>query len=95
MKRTLILNVLSALAISSGTLLAQPLAGPKGGRVLTDAPPHAEFFVDADRRVVISFYDADLKPVAASGQVVTATVEAPSGKTKLAFAAKDGALVST
>ena len=90
-----LLSVSLALALSAGSLLAKPLAGPKGGRILTEAAPHAEFFVDAGRHVVISFYDADLKPAAPSGQVVTATAEAPSGKAKLEFVAKDGALVST
>lgn len=90
-----LLSVSLALALSANTLLAKPLAGPRGGRILTEAAPHAEFFVDASRNVVIGFYDADLKPVAPSGQVVTATAEAPSGKAKLEFVAKDGALMST
>jgi hypothetical protein len=90
-----LLSVSLALALSASALVAKPLAGPKGGRILTEAAPHAEFFVDANRNVIVSFYDADLKPLAPDVQVVTATAETPSGKVKLEFAAKAGALVST
>lgn len=94
MKTKYALGVFAALAFSASALFAKPIPGPKGGRILTEAAPHAEFFVDANHHVVISFYDADLKPVPASEQVATVTAEAPSGKTKLDFATKDGALVS-
>ena len=33
-------------------------AGPKGGRILEKTNPKAEFFVEKDRTVSISFYDA-------------------------------------
>ncbi len=84
-----------ALAIALPVFAAKPIPGPKGGKIVTSAAPHVEFFVNADRNVVVSFYDKDLKPVAASGQAVSAVAEAKSGKATLAFAAKDGALVST
>lgn len=86
---------LFALAASSVALFAKSVAGPKGGRILTAEAPYAEFFVEKDRSVVVSFYDQDLKPIAAAGQVVTAVVEAKSGKVNLTFAGKAGALVST
>ncbi|MEY2879884.1 MAG: hypothetical protein RLZZ15_2264 [Verrucomicrobiota bacterium] len=80
------------LALVSLTLLAsavafaaKPLAGPKGGKILTTAAPHAEFFVEKDRKVSITFYDAKLKPLAPAGQVVSAVAEAKSGKATLAF----------
>lgn len=95
MKIKNIVSIFVALVFSTGALLAKPIAGPKGGRILTATAPHAEFFVDASRNVVISFYDADLKPVSPADQVAIATAEAPSGKTKLEFVIKDGALVST
>lgn len=84
-----------ALLASAVTLVAKPIPGPKGGRILTAEAPHVEFFVQKDRTVAVSFYDKDLKPVAASGQVVNATAEPKTGKVKLEFAAKDGALIST
>lgn len=77
------------------TAAAEPLAGPRGGRILTAAAPHAEFFVDADRHVVVTFYDAELRPLAVGSAIVTATAEAPAGKEKLVFSSRDGALVST
>lgn len=83
-----------ALAVSAAALFAKPIPGPKGGRILTTDAPHVEFFVEKDRTVTVSFYDKALKPVALSGQVVNATAEAKSGKVQLAFAEKNGALVS-
>ncbi|HAB19764.1 MAG TPA: hypothetical protein PLX89_02085 [Verrucomicrobiota bacterium] len=64
------------------------LGGPNGGRLL-ETQPRAEFFVEKDRRVIIRFYNEDLKPVAASEQTVTVIAEAKSGKVKIEFA-KDG-----
>jgi len=92
--RNLVLLFVAAGATATA-LLAKPIPGPKGGRIITSEAPHAEFFVQPDRTVLMSFYDQDLKPVAATGQVVTATVEAKSGKATLSFSPKDGALVST
>jgi len=83
-----------ALVVSATALFAKPIPGPKGGRILTTDAPHVEFFVEKDRTVTVSFYDKALKPVALSGQVVSATAEAKSGKVTLTFAEKGGALVS-
>lgn len=90
-----IASTLIAFAVSTAMLVAQPLAGPKGGRIVTTEAPHAEFFVEKDRTVVVSFYDAGLKPVPAAGQVVTAVAETKSGKVNLTFTERNGALVST
>ena len=90
----IILAIISALALATA-LQAKPIPGPKGGRIVTTEAPHVEFLVAPDRTVVVSFYDQDLKPVAAAGQVASAIAEAESGKVTLAFAARDGALVST
>lgn len=84
-----------ALAVSTVALVAKPIPGPKGGRILTTDAPHAEFFVENDRSVVVSLYDKDMKPLPVSGQVVFATAEAKTGKVKLDFIEKNGALVST
>ena len=83
-----------ALVASAAALFAKPIPGPKGGRILTTDAPHAEFFVEKDRTVTVTFYDKALKPVAATGQVVAATAEAKSGKVQLAFTEKNGAFVS-
>lgn len=92
--RNLILLLIAA-GTTATALLAKPIPGPKGGRILTSEAPHVEFFVQPDRTVLVSFYDKELMPVVASGQVVTATVEAKSGKATLSFSPKEGALVST
>jgi hypothetical protein len=68
-----------AHAARAVALFAKPLAGPEGGRILTTEAPHAEFFVEQDRRIVVSFCDGALKPVALSGRVVSATAELPTG----------------
>jgi hypothetical protein len=80
---TLTIAVLAALPV-----IAEEQAGPRGGRLLSLEGQKAEFFVEPDRTVTVSFYDDALKPTAPAGQVVTATAEAPSGKTKLAFEPK-------
>jgi hypothetical protein len=61
------------------------LAGPKGGKVLESAPLHAEFFVQPDKKVNVTFYDAALKPVAPTGQEIKVIAEAKTGKTTLEF----------
>lgn len=68
--------------------------GPKGGRLLEGENPRAEFFVEKDKTVTITFYDAALKPVAPGEQVVTVIAEAKSGKAKIEFEKKGDALVS-
>lgn len=73
---------------------AKPLAGPKGGKLLDNAAPRAEFVIGADRRVTVNFYDAQLKPVPASGQVIAVSAEPKSGKVALTMEAKDGAFAS-
>ena len=94
MKTTKMICLLPVLALAVSAVFAKPIAGPKGGKILTTEAPHAEFFVEQDRTVTVTFYDKTLKPVALSGQTVAATAEAKSGKVKLEFAEKSGALVS-
>ena len=68
--------------------------GPKGGRLLENESPRAEFFVEKDKTVTITFYDKDLKPVSPGEQVVTAIAEGKNGKTKIEFEKKGDVLVS-
>jgi len=67
------------------------VGGPNGGRLLEKTQPRAEFFMEKDRTVTITFYDAALKPVAATSQTVTVIAD---GKTKLEFEKKGDVLVS-
>ena len=69
-------------------------AGPRGGKLLENSAPHAEFFVEKDRMVSFAFYDEKLKPVAVTEQTVTVIAEAKTGRVRLSFAKKKGKLVS-
>jgi hypothetical protein len=84
-----------ALLATGVAFAAKPIPGPKGGKIVTTEAPYVEFFVEGDRTVTVSFYDKNLKPVSLTGQIVSAVAEAKTGKVNLAFAAKDGALVSS
>jgi hypothetical protein len=64
-------------------------AGPTGGRLITEVEPHAEFFVNKDKKVEIRFVDDDNKVVAPGEQVISVTLGDRSAPTKLAFT-KDG-----
>ena len=70
------------------------LGGPKGGRLLEKTEPRAEFYVEKDRAVTITFYDAALKPVAATSQTVTVIADAKDGKAKVEFEKKGDTLLS-
>jgi len=83
-----------ALLATAAAFAAKPISGPKGGRIFTTEAPHAEFFVEKDRKVAVTFYDATLKPVAPGDQVVAAVAEAKTGKVKLEFAKTPTGFVS-
>ena len=70
------------------------LGGPKGGRLLEKTEPRAEFYVEKDRTVTITFYDAALKPVPIAAQAVTVLADAKDGKAKIEFEKKGDVLVS-
>ncbi len=71
-----------------------PIGGPKGGRLLEGIEPHAEFFVEKDRSVTVTFYDEELKPVPVAEQNVSVIAEADGKKTNLEFEKKGDVLVS-
>jgi hypothetical protein len=66
---------------------------PKGGRLLDKTEPLAEFVVEKDRSITINFYNADMKPVAATTQNVSVIASAQD-KTTIEFEKKGDALVS-
>lgn len=70
------------------------LGGPKGGRLLEKTEPKAEFFLEKDRTVTITFYDAALKPIPVTAQSVTVIADAKSGKATVEFEKKGDVLVS-
>lgn len=85
MKLLKVVSLLSALTLAVGVLSAKPIAGPNGGRIVTTEAPHVEFFVEKDRTVAVTFYDAALKPVAPGTQVISVIAEAKSGKAQFAL----------
>ena len=54
-----------ALGLNLTQAAEKVTAGAKGGRLLENEPPRAEFFVEKDRTVTLTFYGADMKPVPA------------------------------
>lgn len=63
--------------------------GPTGGKLIAGIEPHAEFFVNADKKVEIRFVDDENKVVAPQEQIVTAIMGDRSSPTRLKFT-KDG-----
>lgn len=70
------------------------VGGPKGGRLLENPDPRAEFYVEKDNTVTVTFYDDALKPVAVADQSVTVVTEANGEKTKLDFEKNGDVLIS-
>lgn len=95
-----ILTLAGVLCVMPSTLNAEEthdhdrVGGPKGGRLLENTDPRAEFFVEKDKTMTIIFYDDALKPVAVADQNVAVIVETSEGKTKLDFEKKGDVLVS-
>lgn len=95
MKTKTCFALLLTVAVALVAVAAEKIgAGPKGGRLLDATPQKAEFRVTADRRVEIAFYDAALKSVAPSGQIVAVIVEAPGGREALDVVATSEGFVS-
>lgn len=70
------------------------LVTPKGGKLLEKTEPPAELVVEKDRTVTINFYNDEMKPIPAAGQIITVVADAKDGKAKLEFEKKGDALVS-
>lgn len=92
-------NTLSIIAILCASLATvsgaeKRQAGPKGGRLLEKTEPKAEFFVEKDHSVTITFYDASMKTVPPTEQSATVIAESKEGKQKIEFENKGDALVS-
>jgi hypothetical protein len=98
MKKSLnLLTIVGVLCAGILTLNAadkKHLGGPKGGRLLEKTEPKAEFYLEKDHTVTITFYDAALKPVAVAAQTVTVIADAKGGKKTVEFEKKGDVLVS-
>jgi len=91
--KSLLIAVL--LAVTTAFASEKTAAGPRGGRMLIADPIRAEFFVTAERRVEISFYDQAGQSVSQGTATVTVTAETPDGRVTLPLVPEDAALVST
>ena len=94
MKTFLVMFTLLAAGFLCRAAETQPTPGPKGGRLLENAAPRAEFFIGKDNRVTVTFYDEKLRPVPARGQVVFITAAPKTGVLKVDLEKKDGTLIS-
>lgn len=92
-KLLMIAGLLCASILISAAANKQSPAGPKGGRLLEKTAPCAEFVVEKDRGITINFYNADMKPVAATTQAITVIANAKN-KTMIEFEKKGDSLVS-
>lgn len=90
----LAVSSISAFAAGGEKHAHKPIPGPNGGKVLESEPLHAEFFVQPDRKVRVTFYDEAMKPSAHAAQQVKVIAEAKSGKATLEFEKSGDALVS-
>ena len=70
----------------------EQVGGPKGGRLLDNTDPHAEFFIESDKTATITFYDEAMKPIAPVGQSAVMFVDTNGTKTKLEFEENNGML---
>src|SRR6266404_3494236 len=94
MQNILIAGVLLAGLSVAGAADKKHLGGPKGGRLLEKTEPKAEFYVEKDHTVTVTFYDASLKSVPAADQNVTLIADTKGGKTKVEFERKGDVLAS-
>ncbi len=97
MKRLLTLALIAASSAfaEDGHQHGKALPGPNGGRIIETAGIHAEFLVRPDRKVIVSFFTEDMKPLPPGGQLISAVAEAASGKAKLEFEKTAEGFVST
>lgn len=96
MNKNKILLFFLALAVAGGALFAEEKStpGPNGGLILK-SDSRAEFFVTEDRKVMITFLDAELKPLDPEERQVRVTALAPSGRKSIALERREDVFVST
>lgn len=100
--KKLSLIAFAILFLASPILNAEPghghsheqVGGPKGGRLLEHTEPQAEFFLEKDRTVTITFYDHEMKQVPVENQSVVVNAEKDGAKTKFELEKKGDVLVS-
>lgn len=70
------------------------IPGPKGGKIVEVEGGHAEFFIQPDKKISVTFFGGDMKPLPPAEQALAAIAEAPAGKEKLEFEKTGDAFVS-
>lgn len=94
MKRMILAMALTVTAGVTHVWAEKIVGGPKGGRLLEAEGLKAEFFVEKDKTMSVTFYDESLKKIPATTQSVTAIAEAPGGKQTIEFETKNDELAS-
>jgi hypothetical protein len=69
--------------------------GPNGGRLIASVTPNFEFLVTDDRKVKLTFVDAEAKPIDVTGAVVSLTGGDRQAPVELSFSIEENALVSS
>ncbi len=92
--KTKTLLIAFLLAVTTAFASEKTIAGPKGGRMLIADTVRAEFFVTAERRVEVSFYDQTGQPVPSGAASVAITAETAGGRVAVPLVPKDVTLVS-
>lgn len=89
MKKLLGLMMVLAFVANAGII-----GGPKGGKLLVKGDVRAEFFVNNDRRIEISFYDENLTAVPVGEQTVSILVSSSEGRSVLELDQTDSGFTS-
>ena len=98
--KTLLSSTLTLLLMATGAFAEEAhghdkvIPGPKGGKIVEVEGGHAEFFVQSDKKISVTFYGEDMKPLAPAEQTIVAIAEAPAGKSKLEFDKTGDAFIS-
>ena len=95
MKRIALALALTFVTGATTVWAEKIVGGPKGGRLLEADGIRAEFFVEKDRSMNVTFYDESLKKIPVSTQSATAIAEMPEGKKSIEFENRNDELVST
>ncbi len=82
--------------LTCGTVLASPekkQAGPQGG-LLLKTEPRAEFFVNDERKVEITFLNAEQEVIPPGERNVRVTASTPTGRKVLEFDSQENVFIS-
>lgn len=91
MKTNLLATLLATLAFATG---AETLKAPNGGRLIHSVEPHAEFLINADKKIEIRFLSDEGKILSPATQTVTVTMGDRAAPTKLTFTQDGDKLIS-